>query len=223
VLGLFLGDGRPDRGRAPRALKFDAQHRTFTTLGPQLKQVFYIGSGLAKSGLPRRFLIPAGATRLFLGTMDEYGWYNNEGAFTVAVRLEHPEVASSVSFANWACLPGRARCTPDAPMVEARGPNLYHVLLPAQIEWGASVPQPVGVTAVIRAASGIACLGRTADTCSGPDGNGRPAGSGFVAPHERAGALVAQTHDGRVWFSVNGRAGAFRNHEGFFEFDVILR
>jgi hypothetical protein len=230
LLGLFLGDERPDRGPAPRTLKFDAEHRAFTTLAPQLKQVFYIGSGLAKSSAPRRFLIPAGATRLFLGTMDEYGWYNNEGAFTVAVRIERPDVISnlfsvdsSVSFANWPCLPDRPRCTPDGPMVETQGPNLYHVLLPAQIEWGASVPQAVGVSPVIIAARGIACLGPAPETCSGPHGDGPPAGPGFVAPNAKAGALVARARDGRIWFSVNGRVGAFRNHEGYFEFDVVLR
>ena len=31
------------------------------------------------------FFIPADATRLFLGTMDGFGWFNNVGSLTVTV------------------------------------------------------------------------------------------------------------------------------------------
>jgi hypothetical protein len=88
LLGVFLGDERPDRSRAPKPLEFDTKHRSFTTCSPQLKQVFYIGSGIAPSGDKRRYLIPAGATRLFLATMDGYGWNNNTGAHIATVTLE---------------------------------------------------------------------------------------------------------------------------------------
>src|ERR1700720_24062 len=37
------------------------------------------------SGSIQNFIIPTGATRLFLGTMDGYGWYNNIGSFGVTV------------------------------------------------------------------------------------------------------------------------------------------
>ena len=33
----------------------------------------------------QQVIAPSGATRLFLGTIDEYSWYNNEGSFTVQV------------------------------------------------------------------------------------------------------------------------------------------
>jgi hypothetical protein len=96
LLGVFMSDQQPDGTRAPRGLRFPATDSDFTTLSPQLKQVFFIGSGTTKSGAVRRFPIPAGATRLFLGTMDEYGWYNNIGSFVVTVTLERPGATSNI-------------------------------------------------------------------------------------------------------------------------------
>lgn len=231
LLGVFLADDRPDRTRAPKALRFDAEHREFTTFSPELKQVFFIGYGHTASGTRRRYLIPAGATRLFLGTMDGFGWYNNTGAHTVIVTLEREDVTSgmfsvdsSVAFAKWSCLPDRERCTPEHAIVEPRGPGLYHVLLPAQLEWGVSVPNPAGRAALVRAATGTVCLDRTAESCSGPQGNGEAVAAGFLVPGELPGALVIKTSGGRTWFSVNGRTGpGFRQYEGFFEFDVVIR
>ena len=225
-----MSDEQPDRSRAPRGLRFPATDNEFTTLSPQLKQVFFIGSGVTKSGGVRRFPIPPGATRLFLGTMDEYGWYNNVGSFFVTVTLERPGVTSnilsvdsSVSFANWECMPGHRLCTPERAIIDARGPGLFHVLLPAQLEWGASVPLPAGAAAVIRAASGTVCLDPTPGSCSGPKGSGVPGGAGFPAPSEPPGALIVKISEGYAWFSVNDRSGhAFQSHDGFFEFDVLI-
>jgi hypothetical protein len=228
LLGVFLSDERPDRSRAPRTLPFD---RALTTLSPQLKQVFFIGSGRTGSGETRRYLVPPGATRLFLGTTDGYNWNNNTGAHSVTVTLERADVTSgmfsvdsSVAFAKWPCLPERARCTPEHAMVETRGPDLYHVLLPAQLEWGASIPNPAAAPALVRAAAGTVCLDRTPENCGGPAGKGALAGDGFLVPAELPGSLVIKTVNGRTWFSVNGRSGeAFQNHQGFFEFDVLVR
>jgi hypothetical protein len=35
-------------------------------------------------------MAPAGATRLFLGTMDGFGWFNNVGSLTVTVATTTP-------------------------------------------------------------------------------------------------------------------------------------
>jgi len=52
----------------------------------------------------------------------------------------------------------------------------------------------------------------------------RRGGPGFLAPDQPAGALIAKVIQGRMYFSVNHRAGApFRDHEGCFEFDVSSR
>ncbi|MDY7050444.1 MAG: Calx-beta domain-containing protein, partial [Microcystis panniformis WG22] len=68
----------------------------YTTLLPELKQVFFIGDGLNNQGVQQSIIVPNGATRLFLGTMDGYGWYNNFGSFDVSVNLIN---ASTITLA----------------------------------------------------------------------------------------------------------------------------
>ncbi len=93
LLGVFLGDAQPDQSSTPASLSFiTSANRNFATLAPQVKQVFFIGDGLRSDGTPQRIVVPSGASRLFLGTMDGVGWYNNEGAFTVEVRLDPPVI-----------------------------------------------------------------------------------------------------------------------------------
>lgn len=38
----------------------------------------------------QQFIVPTGATRLFLGSGDAFGWYNNTGSFTVTVSSAGP-------------------------------------------------------------------------------------------------------------------------------------
>jgi hypothetical protein len=77
LVGVFLGAGVP-AGTAPSPLDFSIIGLNYTSLAPVVDQVFYMGDGSTES-----LTVPTGATRLFLGTMDGYGWYNNPGAFTV--------------------------------------------------------------------------------------------------------------------------------------------
>lgn len=85
LVGVFLDASQPDSSAAPSALDFTSTN--FTTLSPQLKQAFFIGDGRTGtgSGASQTFIVPAGATRLFLGTSDGFGWANNTGSFTVTV------------------------------------------------------------------------------------------------------------------------------------------
>jgi hypothetical protein len=201
------------------------------TFSPQLRQVFYIGRGNATTRIAgtrkkvhaeKRFVVPEGATRLFLATMDAYEWGNNEGDFQVIVTIERSSVSSSmfsvdtnITYAKWACMPGRSVCTPDREIVERRGPNQYHVILPAQMEWGVSVPNPKGAALFIQQAAGTVCLdsGSGRPGCNGPQGRDKPAGPGFLAPDEPRGALISKTVDGRTYFSVNDQSGAaFQSH-----------
>lgn len=74
---------------------------SYQTINPLVGQVFYIGDGLtgAGSGIRQTIVVPAGATRLFLATLDGYNWANNGGAFTVTVA---PVSASAPSVSlNW--------------------------------------------------------------------------------------------------------------------------
>jgi hypothetical protein len=58
-------------------------------VSPGVQQVFFIGDGLTGtgSGTTQQFVVPPGATRLFLGTMDAYEWNNNAGSFGVTLGL----------------------------------------------------------------------------------------------------------------------------------------
>ena len=94
LIGVFLGPNSPDQDPAPRPLDFRNQaDRDYLALAPALKQPFFIGDGVTSSGDPQQVLAPAGATRLFLGIMDQYNWSDNEGSFTVQVA----RVASSAA------------------------------------------------------------------------------------------------------------------------------
>jgi len=89
LVGVFLDDSQPDSSAAPSALDFLSGGVTggldYTTLSPALKQIFFIGDGLASDGTVQQITAPTGATRLVLGTTDGVGWYNNSGQFSVRV------------------------------------------------------------------------------------------------------------------------------------------
>jgi PEP-CTERM motif len=86
LLGIFLGPGQPDTTPEPPGLMFDTPNtRDYLTLSPMLKQVFFIGDGHTSTNQVQQIIIPVGATRLFLGTMDGSEWSNNSGSFTVTV------------------------------------------------------------------------------------------------------------------------------------------
>jgi hypothetical protein len=134
-------------------------------------------------------------------------------------------VSSQITFLMSACLPGRNLCTPERAVIERTGAG-YHVILPANLEWGASVPNPDGRRVEVRDAHGIACWdlkARGASGCGGPVGGAGSAGAGFLAPGEKAGSLVMRTREGRTWLSLNGRSGRFEQNEGFYEFDLEMK
>ena len=87
LIGVFLSDSQPNILAAPSALDFTALGLSFASLSPLLQQAFFIGDGLTGTGIGsvQTFTAPAGATRLFLGSMDGGGWYNNLGSFNVNV------------------------------------------------------------------------------------------------------------------------------------------
>ena len=85
LVGVFLDASQPNLSAAPASLDFSTT--SFTTLSPQLKQAFFIGDGRTGTGTgtTQTFVVPAGATRLFLGTSDGFGWFNNSGSFAVTI------------------------------------------------------------------------------------------------------------------------------------------
>lgn len=85
LMGVFLDDELPSSSAAPAALDFTSIGYSFEMYAPELKQVFFIGDGLTgnQSGQVQKFIVPDGATRLFLATHDGFGWWNNSGEFLV--------------------------------------------------------------------------------------------------------------------------------------------
>lgn len=99
--GVFLNDSVPT-GPHPASLDFSNAGLgiAFTSASPALRQSFFIGDGLTGtgSGAQQTFLVPTGATRLFLGVLDGLAvnaapgnaYFNNTGAFVVGYELTVP-------------------------------------------------------------------------------------------------------------------------------------
>jgi Flp pilus assembly protein TadG len=87
LVGIFLDDRTPSSWSMNGSLDFSTtSSRNFTSLSPKLKQVFFIGDGLTDSGQLQDFVIPTGATRFYLGIMDEKGWWwDNTGTLSTTM------------------------------------------------------------------------------------------------------------------------------------------
>jgi hypothetical protein len=98
LLGVFLTNALPTAMSAPSSLTFSsAASRDYTLLSPALQQVFFIGDGLTATSVRQQITVPAGATRLFLGTMDASQWFNNQGSLSVT---EVPEPSTALLFSS---------------------------------------------------------------------------------------------------------------------------
>lgn len=87
LVGLFLDDTQPNSSGAPASLNFTSESsRNFTELNPKLKQIFFIGDGKNSGGARQQFIVPKGATRLYLATWDYYEWNNNSGQRNIQVK-----------------------------------------------------------------------------------------------------------------------------------------
>jgi hypothetical protein len=89
LVAVFITNSTPG-GTAPGPyLNYTTGSTTSqATYSPALNQVFFIGDGLTGTGTGsvQTFVIPAGATRLYLGSSDGAGAnYNNSGSFSVTV------------------------------------------------------------------------------------------------------------------------------------------
>jgi len=82
LVGVFLDDSVPS-GAAPAGLDFSPTGLgiDFASLSPELDQVFYIGDGKTAGGDFQSFIAPTGATRLFLGIPDGFGFGGAPGAY----------------------------------------------------------------------------------------------------------------------------------------------
>jgi len=82
LVGVFLASGGPS-GTAPPMLDFYSAGTSFTTLSPQIDQTFFVGDGLTGdgTGTVQNFVVPAGATQLFLGIADSNNWGGPTGHY----------------------------------------------------------------------------------------------------------------------------------------------
>ena len=82
LAGVFLDSNEPTNP-PPAALNFSVIGMNFTTLLPQIGQVFFIGDGLTETGKVQEFVVPPTATQLLLGLADsryyggEPGYYHD--------------------------------------------------------------------------------------------------------------------------------------------------
>jgi hypothetical protein len=111
LAGVFLDATEPS-DPAPSGLpSFTTAAKQFTSLSPGLRQIFFIGDG-QQASTPQDFVAPAGATRLFLGFVDEHGgqvgyYGDNVGSLTVTHNV--PEPSSAVLLLSGALLSLRRR------------------------------------------------------------------------------------------------------------------
>lgn len=82
LMGVFLGASAPV-APAPAGLSYTAGNVNFASQSAQLQQVFFVGDGLTGSGTgaTQQFVIPSGATRLFLGFADASSFQGASGCF----------------------------------------------------------------------------------------------------------------------------------------------
>jgi hypothetical protein len=92
LIGIFLDATVPSqKPNMVASLNFSTpEKRNFRTLAPALGQIFYIGDGKDASSTMQAFVVPQGATRLYLAIMDEYEWNNNVGRYTVTTSWLKP-------------------------------------------------------------------------------------------------------------------------------------
>jgi Flp pilus assembly protein TadG len=86
IMAVFLDDNNPSYTSAPTDLDFSTQaQRDYSTINPQLKQVFFVGDGKKSDGEVQNIVVPTGATRVFIGMMDAWQWNDNVGDFAFKV------------------------------------------------------------------------------------------------------------------------------------------
>lgn len=90
LVGIFLNDNQPTGSPVQRIDYTVAANRDYDVLMPALQEPFFIGDGRNAAAALQRVRIPAGATRLFLGALDEYDNFGNGGSFGVIANVIAP-------------------------------------------------------------------------------------------------------------------------------------
>ena len=185
--GIFLDASEPVD---PPPAELVADSMTFRSLPPLLRQTFPMGDGLTATaaGDTQLFVVPAGATRLFLGFIDSFsgtqpGWYgDNSGALAVEISVvagEPLDVAVDV--------PGAFRVL--VPMGNAlRGGTRIRFVLPAQTRVRAEILDVSGRTVCVVGQDSNEGAGLHERTWDGRDAGGRRVAPGVYFAHVRTSA-----------------------------------
>ncbi len=110
LVGVFLDNSIPNSGPPPTTLDFSAGGMgvDFLSLAPDLAQIFYIGDGVTGSGDFQSFEAPTGATRMFLGIPDGFGFVglpgaydDNDGSYRIGIGINEAPPAIPIPAAVW--------------------------------------------------------------------------------------------------------------------------
>lgn len=104
LAGVFLTDAIPTGSPPPATLDFNLPGGIdFETLSPEIGQVFFIGDGQNAASVMQSFIAPTGATRLFFGIPDGFGFNgvpgaydDNDGAYGIRVGVNETPTLSTV-------------------------------------------------------------------------------------------------------------------------------
>lgn len=86
LVAVFLTDANPRTQSTPASLDFSTPTaQNYTSISPAIGQTFFVGSGTNPDGSKRQIVVPAGATRMFLGIADTVAWRDNGGSLSVSL------------------------------------------------------------------------------------------------------------------------------------------
>ena len=92
LAGVFVTSANPNGGTVPTPAPVDwtdaahANQPTYSNIA--LQEPFRIGNGQTTGGVTQQFLVPAGATQLYLGVWDGVCYSNNGGSLTGTVAVQ---------------------------------------------------------------------------------------------------------------------------------------
>jgi hypothetical protein len=190
--------------RPPMNWKDGADHEAEIAFAPPLMTVVVDGKTVLRAPVDLgRMLGPDGMGYVGFTAATGDGWENHD---VWDWRFESTSsamysVESTIQFARFECLPGKGLCTPAEAVVTAAGAGKFHVLLPAHLEWGASILNREGAAVRMENVHGSACW----DTARGACGVAK---------------VLINNERGRTWLTVEDTN--FSDNEGFVEFDVIV-
>jgi hypothetical protein len=84
LTGVFLDGPQSGNASSPPANLNFSNDQSFTSLSPELDQLFFVGDGLTGtgSGSTQYFQVPTGATDLYLGFVDAYSFHGAPGTYS---------------------------------------------------------------------------------------------------------------------------------------------